>query len=201
MAVLAAVILLLLLNLSEVDYYPGALSEPPIREGPTGAPPGASEAAAGCHHGRHPLKEAVGAATFRVVDRNGWYRLFWASDVALHFDDPAMFLAALENDTCAEPSGEWRVTLRYRDECRTPWPVLFCAGEIPREVRLLYRATLVDQVPDSFDLASDERGLIRYPLKVLGAGREIGRLGKTQFILWELQGRPQVTYGPCGCGR
>lgn len=203
MTVLGFVILLLILNLSEVDHYPGASREPP-GEGADSAsrPIGMTEAprcACVCLDCRHDIEAAAGRMVFEATDRDGWYRLFWAGSTRYYFSDASSFLTALENETCVDPSGSWKLTVTYPSPCRGKRPVLFCHSEVPHRVTLEYSARLSETPPESIDFVADEKGMLRIPTRVIGPGREIVRTGKLVFIEWVLSKPPVVTYQKCAC--
>lgn len=139
--------------------------------------------------------------SFKVVDQNGWYRLFWAGPRTYYFAEPSNFLTALENETCTAPEGTWTVTVSYDPRCQGTRPVLFCFSEVPRQVRLEYKLELTEAGSEEIDSVSDSRGLLRIPKVVGGPGRTMVRSGRTVFIQWVLAKPPEVTYAPCDCPR
>jgi hypothetical protein len=154
-----------------------------------------------CLDCRHSAADVSGRMVFEVTDRDGWYRLFWAGSTRYYYSDASAFLTALENETCEDPKGTWTVTIAYPPQCSGDRPVLHCFSQLPREAKLTYVARLSETPPESIEFAADPKGLVRFPTRVIGPGREIVRTGKLVFIEWVLAGPPEVTYQSCECPR
>jgi hypothetical protein len=119
LALLAFTALVLFLNTRENDVYAhGALTPP---EADVDPPPWLPRAIAHpcpeCVFCVHVLEIARCRLVTKVVDRDGWYRLFWAGSETYYFTDPAYLVGALNNATCGAPEGEWVIEGRY-----APWP-------------------------------------------------------------------------------
>jgi hypothetical protein len=114
--VLAAGAGILLLNLRERDLYLDALSAPPPGPRNVDTDDGALSWLSreiehdGCTHAIEVLENH---RWMSLRDQDGWYRLFWAADDWYYFADPSPFNVALGNPTARDPSGEWRIHVRY----------------------------------------------------------------------------------------
>lgn len=209
LALMAAAILLLALNLSEIDYYPGSLPVPPQETDLGDAlPTGLSLEAACpclCSHCHHRARIASSRMWFRVEDRDGWYRLFWAAPEVYYFSSPSFFFAALRNDTSGQVSGFWELQIDYDRECPHRYPAHDCSARTLRSLSLKYRMALRFSPTPAGDLLSDPERRIRIPQRVLGPGSEIAvpRNGTTEqrslSIEWQLAEPPRFEYAPCHC--
>lgn len=210
---LAAAILLLILNLSEADIYVGGLPEPP-KEPPSadmGLPPGLSREVVcdcACEHCHHLARVESAATLYKVVDADGWYRLFWSGDDTYYFDDLSYFLNALENRTWKEASGVRILYIVYQRGCPEDEPQHACSSEIPVRVRLQYRLALGGMPSVPGGRLTDPRGMIELPAALPGDairpyyGYFRGEpIGAALSLGWALDAAPQVEYGPCSCGR
>ncbi len=117
-AVLLLVILsLLLLNLSEKDYFPYAKTEPPAGPinlpAPTWLPDTISHPCTLCGVCEHKLEVKESHCVLKLHDHDGWYRLFWAGDDTWYYGDPSYFAAALSDPGGAVVEGTWRIQGRY----------------------------------------------------------------------------------------
>jgi hypothetical protein len=213
LAPLAAIVFLLLLNLSEVDVYVGGTPEPPKDPPSTdiALPLNLSREAVcecACEHCHHLARVESAATVYKVVDADGWYRLFWAGDDTYYFDDVSYFLNALENRTWKEAAGRRVLHILYEKSCPEEEPRHACSTEIPVRVTLTYRLVLggVPAVPAG--RLTDPRGMIELPIAMPGEalrpyyghfrGETVGAL---LALGWVLDTAPEVEYGPCSCGR
>lgn len=137
LGILAAAIVLLVLNLLEADEYPTAF----------GATRGADELPSWflaavehpcptCGPCAHRFETAESRIVVTITDHDGWYRLFWAGADTYVYDDPAMVGGALRNRTAELASGTW--TIRGRFVPAAPHPGHECTPA-PRDVELRYR--------------------------------------------------------------
>lgn len=208
-----AAILLLLLNVAEVDVYVGGMPEPP-KDPPTadmGLPLGLSRelvCECACEHCRHQARVESAATIYKVIDADGWYRLFWCGDDTYYFDDVSYFLNALENRTWKEASGVRILYIVYERACSEDKPRHACSTGIPARVKLQYRLVLGGIPPVPGGRLTDPKGLIELPAAMAGdairpyyghfRGEPIGSL---LALGWVLDKAPEVEYEPCSCGR
>lgn len=209
--ILSLVIVFLLLNLGETDTYLFGSEEPlePVafsRGIEHLAPTREVVCKCACEHCHHIARVTSAVAVFRVVDSDGWYRLFWAGDDVYYFNDLSYFLTALENRTWREADGILSVTIDYEKNC-PPWePEHECESRIPVRVRLEYHLAIEGQQAPVPGTATGPEGRVRFPRWIPEALRRFEAVfrGKvyreTVSVGWVLdESSIQVEYGPCRC--
>lgn len=213
-AFLAALLALLWLNLQESDVYFEGTDEPvrPASAGgwepPAGLTPEyrcgceACGAEGGCVYAARVLDAA---SVYRVVDGDGWYRLFWAGDDTYYFADVSRFLSAMENRSWSRAEGVRRYDIAYERRCSYSGGEHACADPVPVRVRLAY--TLVLGPPPAAEPIRD--GPLEIPTWLPDAARSYETVYRDRVLSsvvtvgWVLAERDGVSIdrAPCRCPR
>src|SRR5262245_32851417 len=141
---LAFLVVVLLLNLREKDYYDGGSLTPPADDGASLdnvlsslAPRTLVHVCPKCGECTHPVEIFENRRTLTLRDHDGWYKLFWAGDDTYYFEDPIFLAACLQNRTARDPAGEWRIAARVGPATHAKGEPHAC-GEILREFHVQY---------------------------------------------------------------
>lgn len=157
----AAAVWILVLNLQEVDYYPGGMPDPRLTTGPDPEMAKSylplSFMHGSCTHAGTVVRNEM---EFSLVDVDGWYRLLWSGPETYHYDDLAFFLQGMECSTATHPSGRWRLRIEYARSC---------SENVPAAIELDYRLSLGACPEDEF--GTDETGLLKFGRRFGGAMR------------------------------
>jgi hypothetical protein len=167
LALMAATIAILVLNILERDGYPPALPAPPRESNVPGVdeafrkivPPALSHPCPTCGECSHPVETLENRRFVRVLDRDGWYRLSWAGAETYVYDDPAYLVGALQNPTAEVLEGFWWIRARPGappgppHACPSFPPVIclsymFLASETPLEDRPAPAAAGLPDAPE-----------------------------------------------------
>jgi len=199
-AVLAAAVVILFLNLLEVDDYPPGLT-PEEAARPGDLPPWLSPVLLHpcevCQVCSHKFESAECRLAVTVIDHDGWYRLFWAGSETYVYDDPAYVGAALRNRTAELAGGTWTIRGRYAPEHKAdPHPCPAAAGAVDLRYRLRR-----GRYPGPGDPALDPSGTLAVPLRPLWFRYPFPPDREDDFW-WELE-NPESFAGtkpmPCTC--
>lgn len=120
-ALMAAGALLIGLNLRERDRYElGSLDPVDGREDAAHdlelLVPKALTHGEGC---AHPVEVVEQRRRLTLLDRDGWYRLFWSGAETYHYKELVHLAADFNNPTAALPSGRWEIRLKAAGPCGT----------------------------------------------------------------------------------
>lgn len=201
LAVLAAAALILFLNFDEEDAYPEAMTaeeaaapvDLPSWLSPTLAHP--CEVCKLCAH-RFEVVECRRVVT--VIDRDGWYRLFWAGPETYAYEDAALVGGALRLRTAEFGEGAWTIKGRYVPANPTdPHPCPASADTVDLTYRLRQ-----GPFPGPGDPALDPSGTLAVPVRFPWFRYRFPPGDDVEFW-WELE-NPTTFAGskpnPCACG-
>jgi len=199
LAALAATIVILLLNLSEVDRYPPAL-DPESIPGllPSWFAPALLHPCAVCELCPHRFESVERKLEVTITDRDGWHRLFWAGPETYVYDDAALVGAALRNRTAEFGGGTWIIRGKYAPSLVTePHPCPPAPGDIELRYRL-HRGAF----PGEGDRVLDPSGTLAVPRRWLWF-RYAFPPDRVDEFWWELE-NPHAFAGTtktgCPCG-
>ncbi len=199
LGLLAAMVVILLLNHLEVDEYPEGIN--PTLSIPDDLPKWLSpilfHPCVFCEICPHRFETAECRLFVTVTDRDGWYRLFWAGAETYAYDDPALVGAALRNRTAELAGGTWTIRGRYAPAAPAdPHPCPAVAGDVDLRFRLK-RGTY----PGPADPALDPSGTLAVPRRILWF-RYPFPPDRVDDFWWELE-NPDSFAGtkkkPCAC--
>lgn len=198
--VLAAVVAILFLNIREVDDYPPGLTlEEAARPAgfPPWLPPILIHPCEACQTCSHKFETAECRLAVTILDRDGWYRLFWSAPETYVYDDPAYVGAALRHRTAELSEGTWTIRGRYEPDHKAaahPCPAA------ARDVDLRYRLKR-GSFPGMGDPAPDPSGTLAAPRRVQWFRYRFPPDREDDFW-WELE-NPETFAGtvktPCPC--
>jgi hypothetical protein len=204
--ILAAVIVLLVLNLRESDYYEFGTLTPPPKGNNVDADDGAfsrifpdlkfTHACAGCGECVHKFEVVENRRVMSIHDHDGWYKVFWSGDEDYYYSDPIHMLADWgQNRTAETPQGTWRIRVRAGPATHRSAPAHEC-GQIPREIAVSYMLVQSEEPLETTFHSGDG------PLKVPQTfSWLITNPGKMISLGWRLVGAPGVEAGPCPCAK
>jgi hypothetical protein len=203
---LGTLVVLLLLNLTEIDRYEFGTETPPAPGNNVDADdPGFARifpemkfvhACPGCGECVHRYDILENRRVLQMNDHDGWYKVFWAGDDLYYYSDPIHMLSDwAQNRTAETPAGTWTIRLRTSEASHGRGPAHDC-GRLPREITLTYRLEFSESPIDDTTFSGDG------PLKVLQAFTWVyGNFGRPVSLAWRLQGAPTVEVAPCDCSR
>jgi len=114
LGLLAAAIVILVLNHFEPDDYPSAFGATRgERDLPSWLVTTFEHACTACGTCAHRFEVEESRIAVTITDRDGWYRLFWAGEEIYTYDDPAMIGGALRNRTAELTAGSWTIRGRF----------------------------------------------------------------------------------------
>lgn len=181
--------LLLTLNVLEPDRYLHGLEAPTEADQTVDPPPWMpavlAHPCADCGPCLHELRLDECRIDARILDEDGWYRLFWAGDETYHYADPAYFSGELKNGSARAAGGEWVIAGRYE-------PMFDCGPHAcpsaPAPFRLTFRLRLSDLDPDAHVPLLDASGSFAVPTAFLWARRRVhsDTTESIQDLWWEL---------------
>ncbi|HZE98227.1 MAG TPA: hypothetical protein VE981_14445 [Planctomycetota bacterium] len=203
---LGALVVLLLFNLGETDYYEFGTETPP--------PPGNNvdpedatlarvfpdfkyvHACPGCGECVHRFESIENRRVLTLHDHDGWYKVFWAADEEYYYVDPVQMLADWgRNRTAGKPAGTWTIRLKLVPPTHPPGAAHDC-GQVPQDIRLIYTMEFADKPIEESTHSGDG------PLKILATFPWlIMNSGKLVCLNWRLSGPPTVDVAPCACSR
>lgn len=179
----AAALWILILNLMEVDYYPGGLSDRRVVTGPDPETAKSylplSFTHGSCTHAGTVVRNEM---EFSLVDVDGWYRLLWSGAETYYYEDLAYFLQGMECSTATDPSGRWRLRIEYARSCVEP---------VPGAIELDYRLSLGACLEDEF--GTEDTGLLKFGRRFGGAMRRFetrfagAALSTPVEVVWTLE--------------
>ena len=153
----------------------------------------------------HPIELIEASRDLWVIDRDGWYRLFWSGDDVYTFKDLVHLAEAMRNPTADAPAGH--VILRFRVEPAShPKGEPHKCGDIPTTYSVHY---YLEHSEDPVDPSPGADGLysgIPMPEKIPALAFLYEGLPHRPSILyyfWRLDG-PETrieTTRPCACGK
>lgn len=201
MAVLAATIVILLLNLFEVDHYPPALDPDSVFQPlPSWFAPMLLHPCAVCELCPHRFETVECKIEVTITDRDGWYRLFWAGPETYIYADAALVGAALRNRTAEFSGGTWTIRGRYAPSLETePHP---CPAA-PGDIELRYRLRRGDGFPGEGERILDPSGTLAVPRRWLWF-RYPFPPDRVDEFWWELENPDSFAGGKatlCPCGK
>jgi hypothetical protein len=196
-AILAAAIVVLLLNYLEVDDYPQSLeasTEPDSL--PPWMPPILFHPCVWCELCPHRFETAECKLTVTVTDRDGWYRLFWKAPETYTYTDPAHFAAALGRRTAEFGGGSWTIRGRYAPVDK---PESHPCPSFVDEVRLSYRLNK-GPFPGPAAPTVDSTGRLVVPTRMFWFRYPFPPEGYEEFW-WELENPSDFARtARCACG-
>ena len=201
LAFLAAIVVVLWLNHGELDEYPPGLdAAEAARPGdlPDWLPPVLAHPCVLCELCLHRFEETECRLAVTVIDRDGWYRLFWSGPETHVYDDAALVGGALRNRTAELAGGTWTIRGRYVPVLPSdPHPCPAAADSVDLRYRLR-RGTY----PGSDEPALDPSGTLVVPRRIRWF-RYPFPLDREDDFWWELE-NPETFAGtvkePCSCG-
>lgn len=197
MGLMAAAIVILVLNLLERDVYEhGSLTPPPPGSNVpdddalfTRLPREFIHRCATCGDCSHPLEIVENRRVMTLRDHDGWYRLFWAADEIYHYEDPVYLAQGLQNPSARDPEGTWLIRARIGPPAHGASAPHACP-EVPGEKAWLYQFFLSErpiEPPEGLQvLAYRCRATHRPPVIHLG---------------WRPTGTMEHSPSPCACGK
>jgi hypothetical protein len=162
LAILAAAVVLLVLNHLESDEYPAGIDPRATSDLPTWLMPTLVHACETCKECTHRFEPSECRLNVTVRDRDGWYRLFWSGTDTYVYDDPALVGGALRNRTAELEGGTWIIRGRYRAEHEQP---VHSCSEAADQVELTYRLKR-GAFPGPADPALDPSGTVAVPSRI-----------------------------------
>ena len=197
---LAFAAVILALNYLEEDLYPYALTAPPSdplnAPDPWGLPKTLPHPCPDCDGAicEHEVVLNQCEVVISVIDRDGWYRLFWSEDDIHYYDDPVYFMEALKNPSTLGYIGIFTI----EGECKPAGHDHACGREHVKSFRIVYQLTESPErlqekepPPDAPFPAPPLYRWMSYPR--VRDGKEI----QIDYA-WELQ-TLEVSPGPCNC--
>jgi hypothetical protein len=144
-AAMAAVAVLLWLNLREVDALEFGSAEPVDGRAEAAhdlrmlLPRSTSHAAPGGAPCEHALEVVEQKRDITLRDPDGWYRVFWAADDTYHYKELVHLAADLQDPAVVDPAGTWTLRVRAKPEpCGAPpgeasvtYRLLVTGGDLP----------------------------------------------------------------------
>jgi hypothetical protein len=203
---LGALVVLLLLNLTETDRYEFGTETPtPPGNNVDADDPGFARifpemrfvhACPGCGECVHRYEIVENRRVLRMNDHDGWYKVFWAADDLYYYDDPVHMLSDwAQNRTAETPQGTWTIRLRTGPASHPKGAAHDC-GRLPREISLSYALEFSEAPLDDAMYSGDG------PLKVLRTFAWVtANPGRLISLGWRLQDEPKVEVAPCDCAR
>jgi hypothetical protein len=204
-------IVVLVLSLRERDQYESGALLPPADATVPGDDPSFRallpsplvHACPTCGECTHALDVLENRRTFRLLDEDGWYKLFWAGDETYHYEDPIVLAACLRNSTARDPRGRWTLRARVGRATHGALPPHECSA-VPGEIFLSYELVVSPEpigsatipVPGtSFQIARTlELFAYRYG--------DVPHLPSVLHFGWKLEEPAAAAAGaPCACGK
>jgi hypothetical protein len=147
------ILLILLLNLREKDYYEnGSLT--PVAGDPSLdpafkllVPESFRHACPTCGECAHPIEVVANRRVLSLRDRDGWYKLIWAGDETYHFEELQHLAACYENRTAESPYGRWNILAKVGPPQHAKGPPHEC-GAAPQTLQYRYDLVVVERVED-----------------------------------------------------
>ena len=199
LAVLAATVVILLLNHLEEDNYSPSSDLRFDEDLPAWVSPTLTHHCETCGNCSHAFATSECRIRVTVKDRDGWYRLFWAGAEIYTYDDAADVGRALRNRTAELVEGSWIVRGEYAPGDH-PGP--HACTPAANRVELTYRLRR-EPYPGPGDPALDPGGTVAVPRRLLWF-RYAFPPDRVDDFWWELE-NPDTFAGenaqPCPCGK
>lgn len=113
MALLGFLIVVLAFNLLDRDAFDGgSLTPPQDSSDPIAArllPETVTHSCPTCGECVHPVQIVESRRALTLVNHRPWYKLFWATDQTVYFEEPVYLAACLQNRAARDPKGEWTI--------------------------------------------------------------------------------------------
>jgi len=203
---LVALVVLLVLNLGERDYYEFGTETPTAAGNNVDAEDAAFSrifpdlrfvhACPGCGECVHRFEILENRRVLTIRDHDGWYKVFWAQDDTYYYSDPVHLIADWGQNRSAEaPTGTWSIRLRAGAPTHASGAAHDC-GQLPREIALDYVLDFSESPLDETFHSGDG------PLKILQTFTWlVSNPGKPVSLGWKLSGAPKVLVEPCACSK
>ncbi|HEU4338909.1 MAG TPA: hypothetical protein VFS19_02475 [Planctomycetota bacterium] len=199
LAILAATVVILVLNHLEADEYPQSSTVDPLGDVPSWLEPTSIHRCPAFTDRTYRFEAIECLIEVTVTDRDGWYRLFWAGPETYRYSDPALVGGALRNGTAVLSGGTWRIRGRY---VSNPVPATNSNDYPADPVELCYWIGR-GKFPGTGDPVLDKGGTTAVPTRFLWF-RYPFPPDRVDDFWWELQD-PESFAGtlpiPCPCGR